>query len=132
MRYTWDEAKRAANLRDHGIDFVDAEKVFAGLTLTYEDDRFPYGERRFVTLGLLAVIPVSIVHTEDADNIHVISFRKATRYETELLFSQIKDELPAAAKPDRQRRSSDIRTPRGRPKAHSKGNRPTRPKGRRT
>jgi uncharacterized DUF497 family protein len=50
MRYTWDEAKRAANLRDHGIDFVDAGKVFAGLTLTYEEVRFLYGERRFVTL----------------------------------------------------------------------------------
>ena len=132
MRYTWDEAKRIANLHDHGIDFVDAEKVFAGLTFTYEDDRFPYGERRFVTLGLLAAIPVSIVHTEGDDNIHVISFRKATRYETELLFSQIKDELPPAPKPRRQRRSRDRRTPGGRPKAHRKGHRPTRPKGRRT
>jgi len=27
MRYTWDEAKRIANRRDHGIDFVDAEKA---------------------------------------------------------------------------------------------------------
>ena len=51
MRYTWDEAKRIANLHDHGIDFVDAEKVFASLTFTYEDDRFPYGERRFDTSG---------------------------------------------------------------------------------
>ena len=54
MRYTWDEAKRIANLRDHAIDFADAEKVSTGLTFTYEDDRFRYGERRFVTLGLLA------------------------------------------------------------------------------
>jgi len=132
MRYTWDEAKRIANLRDHGIDFVDAEKVFAGLTFTYEDERFPYGERRIVTLGLLAAIPVSVVHTEGNDNIHVISFRKATRYETELLFSQIKDELPAAPKPRRQRRSRDRGTSGGRPKTHRKGHRPTRPKGRRT
>jgi len=58
---------------------VDAEKVFAGLTYTYEDDRFGYGERRFVTLGLLAGIPVSVVHTEEDDHIHLISFRKATR-----------------------------------------------------
>jgi len=57
---------------------------------------------------------------EDADNIHVISFRKATRYETELLFSQIKAELPAAAKSGRQS-SSDTRTSRGRPKHIAKG-----------
>jgi uncharacterized DUF497 family protein len=24
MRYTWDEAKRKRNLKDHGLDFVDA------------------------------------------------------------------------------------------------------------
>ena len=38
MRYTWDEAKRSDNLREHGLDFVDAEEVFAGPTFTYEDD----------------------------------------------------------------------------------------------
>jgi uncharacterized protein len=60
------------------IDFVDAEKIFAGPTFSFEDDRFAYGERRFVTLGLLKGVPVSIVHTENEDEIRVISFRKAT------------------------------------------------------
>ena len=72
MRYTWDEAKRIANLHDHGIDFVDAEKVFASLTFTYEDDRFPYGERRFDTLGLLAAIPVYIVPRDLISKSHQI------------------------------------------------------------
>jgi uncharacterized protein len=53
MRYEWDEAKRTSNLKEHGFDFADAEAVFAGLTATYEDDRFIYAEQRFVTLGLL-------------------------------------------------------------------------------
>ena len=52
MRFVWDEVKRLSNLRDHEIDFVDAEQVFTGLTSTFEDDRFSYDERRFVTLGL--------------------------------------------------------------------------------
>src|SRR5437868_15289040 len=131
MRYTWDEAKRIANLHDHGIDFVDAEKVFTSLTFTYEDDRFPYGERRFVTLGLLAAVPVSIAHTEGDDNIHVISFRKATRYETELLFSQIKDELPPHQTPPRQTPSRIRRTSGGRLNAVRNGHRPTPPEVRR-
>ena len=42
MRFEWDEAKRQQNLKDHGIDFVDAPKVFAGPTFTFEDDRFTY------------------------------------------------------------------------------------------
>jgi len=39
MRFEWDEAKRLQNLKDHGVDFVDARKVFAGPTFTFEDDR---------------------------------------------------------------------------------------------
>jgi len=89
MRYTWDEAKRRQNLTDHGLDFVDAPIVFAGFTFTYEDDRFAYGEQRFVSLGLFAGIPVSIVHTETPDEIHIISFRKATRREARLYFEAL-------------------------------------------
>jgi uncharacterized DUF497 family protein len=81
MRFTWDERKRKTNLRGHGFDFSDARQVFDGPTVTYEDDRLVYGEQRFVTLGLLQGIPVSIVHTETRDRIHVISFRRATRHE---------------------------------------------------
>ncbi len=56
MQFTWDERKRSTNLRDHGLDFVDAARVFEGVTITYEDDRFDYGEQRFVTLGSLRVL----------------------------------------------------------------------------
>ena len=44
MRFTWDEAKRKRNLTDHGLDFMDGERVFNGPTFTYEDDRFRYEE----------------------------------------------------------------------------------------
>ena len=64
MEFTWSEAKRATNIKAHGLDFVDAQSVFEGLTYTFEDDRFSYGEQRFVTLGLLAGIAVSVVHTK--------------------------------------------------------------------
>lgn len=75
----------------HGLDFVDAPSVFEGLTFTFEDDRFSYNEQRFVTLGLLAGTPVSIVHTETAHEIRIISFRKATQRETQIYFHQIQD-----------------------------------------
>lgn len=40
MEFTWSEAKRNLNLKNHGLDFIDAPKVFAGVTFTFEDDRF--------------------------------------------------------------------------------------------
>ena len=91
MEFTWSETKRAANLKTHGLDFVDAPRVFEGATYTFEDDRFSYGEQRFMTLGLLAGIPVSVVHTESEHEIRIISFRKATRGETAIFFNEIQN-----------------------------------------
>jgi uncharacterized protein len=91
MRFSWDEKKRRSNLKVHGLDFVDAPRVFEGPTFTFEDDRFAYGEQRFVTLGFLADIAVSLVHTETPSRIHVISFRKATRHEENLLLQSLQD-----------------------------------------
>jgi hypothetical protein len=49
------------------------------------------GAVHFVTLGLLAGVPVSIAHTESDDEIRVISFRKATSREARLFFDQVQD-----------------------------------------
>lgn len=91
MRFSWSERKRAINLKEHGLDFVDAPRVFEGLTFSYADDRFAYGEQRFITLGLLAGVPVSIAHTETEDEIRIISFRKATAREARRFFSEVQD-----------------------------------------
>ena len=91
MRFTWSERKRAINLREHGLDFLDAPRVFEGLTFTYEDDRLAYGEQRFITLGLLAGVPVSVAHTESDDEIRIISFRKATGREEKRFFNEVQN-----------------------------------------
>ena len=85
----WDQRKHQPNLKKHGFDFADADRVFDGVTFTYEDDRIAYGEQRFVTLGSLNGTLVSIVHTERADHIRVISMRKATKHEREIYFQNI-------------------------------------------
>ena len=89
MEFTWSKTKQAANLKAHGLDFIDTPRVLEGVTFTFEDDRFSYGEQRFVTLGLLAGVPVSIAHTETDYEIRIISFRKATNRETNIYFTKI-------------------------------------------
>ena len=89
MRFTWNEAKRKLNIKQHGFDFVDAHRVFEGPTYTYEDDRFDYSEQRFVTLGILDEFVVSIVHTETSRVIRIISLRKATKHEQAIFFKNI-------------------------------------------
>jgi hypothetical protein len=88
-RLVWSERKRRENLRKHGLDFIDASKVLRGATVSYEDDRTGYGEQRFVTLGLLRDLPVSLVLAYTDADTRVISFRKATRREEEIYFQSI-------------------------------------------
>jgi uncharacterized protein len=132
MQYEWDEEKRKANLKSHGLDFVDAPKVFSGPTFTFEDDRFAYQEQRFVSLGLLRGIPVAIVHTESPIAIRVISFRRATTHETAILLEKISDQLPTPSLDEGQGHSAKPRTPGSGRKAHRPRHRKKRPKGRST
>ncbi len=86
MRFTWHEPKRQRTHQRRGLDFADAEVVFTGPTFTFEDDRVDYGETRWVTLGVLRGKVVVVVHTESADEIHVISMREADKDEQQLFF----------------------------------------------
>jgi len=88
--FTWDEKKRKLNLAKHGIDFADAQAIFDGPLVTVEDAREPYGEARYIALGLLEGIVVSIVYTERDDEIRIISIRKALKHEARFFFSQIR------------------------------------------
>ena len=89
--FGWDESKRLKNLQKHGVDFADAPLLFEGYTVTAEDDRARYGEQRFLTLGLLYGVVVSVAHTERHGSIRIISMRKATRHESRFYFSQVPD-----------------------------------------
>jgi uncharacterized protein len=81
MKITFDPEKRAETLRRRRVDFLDAENVFAGLTYTIPDERFPYPEDRFITVGLLLGRMVIVVWTPIEDGRRIISMRKANARE---------------------------------------------------
>lgn len=89
MQFTWDEAKRLENLRKHGLDFADAERVFAGEVFRREDVRYAYDEQRMIAIGLLDVVTVLLVHVEDEKTIRIISMRRADKHETKIYFDYI-------------------------------------------
>ena len=37
MGFTWSGAKCATHIKSHGLDFIDAQSVFEGVTYTFED-----------------------------------------------------------------------------------------------
>ena len=90
MRYTYDHKKRAANLKKHGYDFDDARLVIeSDKSVTFEDQRFDYGEQRYVTLGVLRGKVVAIATAETDDEIRVISMRKAELNEEKIYYRNI-------------------------------------------
>ena len=93
MGYEWDERKRRSNIEKHGIDFADLPPLFQGRTVIVKDDRFDYGEIRFITLGWLNGEVLLVAHTETDEVIRIISARKATSYEEEQYFEEIANEL---------------------------------------
>jgi uncharacterized DUF497 family protein len=84
MQYEWDEAKNRKNVSKHGLRFEDAEVVLSGPCVTFEDDRFDYGEERFITLGLLAGRLVVVAHSPREEGTRIISMRKANRSEQKI------------------------------------------------
>jgi uncharacterized protein len=77
MRVTFDPAKRVRTLDERGLDFEDAELVFAGTTIEIDDTRRNYGERRIICYGLLAGRIVVVGYTPRGSARHVFSMRKA-------------------------------------------------------
>jgi uncharacterized DUF497 family protein len=53
MKITFDPPKRDKALAERGLAFEDAEEVFAGVTIDFEDTRHDYGEVRIITMGYL-------------------------------------------------------------------------------
>lgn len=86
---TFDPRKRAETLLGRGLDFADAARVFAGPTVTVEDDRRDYGEKRWITLGLLANRAVVMVWTPRQSARRIISMRHAHEDEVEEFGSRV-------------------------------------------
>ena len=85
MKITWDERKRAENLKNRKLDFADVERFdwdSALVTETYQGKR---GERRFKAIGMLDGQAVAVIYSPlGSEAIQVISLRPASRKERKL------------------------------------------------
>ena len=79
MKYEWDENKRLANIKKHGLDFIDAWKVYeAKSRLDVVSHRS--GEERMVSTAYVDedLLILSLVHIPRDDAVRCISFRRAS------------------------------------------------------
>ena len=86
IRFVWDEAKAAENLRKHGVSFEEALTIFADENARLRHDpEHSHDEDRFVLLGISAKLRLLVVchaYREGDRVIRLISARKATRNES--------------------------------------------------
>jgi uncharacterized DUF497 family protein len=82
VSFEWDPAKARENLRKHGIDFADAALVLEDEHAITVPDVASTPEERFITLGMDPLGRVLVVvYTWRANNVRLISARKANRRE---------------------------------------------------
>ena len=81
MKFEWDDEKNKKNIEKHEIDFIDAALVFDNPVLEREDSRGDYGEKRFIGIGILYNIEISVVYTRRRNKIRIISARRASKDE---------------------------------------------------
>jgi uncharacterized protein len=86
LRFEWDPAKAAANVKKHGIGFDEAKSVFADeRAKLIADPEHSDDEDRFVLLGLSTKLKLLVVchcYRSKSNTIRIISARKATAIES--------------------------------------------------
>ncbi len=83
MIYEWDEAKRRANLRKHGVDFDLIWRFDWSSALIERDARRDYGEERFRATGIIGATIYVVAYTHRGAATRVISMRSANKREEE-------------------------------------------------
>ena len=83
MRLECDPTKANANLRKHGVSFLEASEVFNDpLSDTFDDPDHSYDEQRFIIVGATRQGRLLFVSfTENEDALRIISAREMTRQE---------------------------------------------------
>ena len=83
MEFEWDEDKRSEVFEERGVDFLRASLIFEGPVLTHADRRWDYGEKRFVSVGMVEDDCYVVVHTNRGDVTRIITAWKGGRRERE-------------------------------------------------
>ncbi len=89
LDFEWDDSKAAENVRNHGVSFAQAALAFRDpFAVEWIDLRKAYGEERIILLGTARNQIRSVVYTERAERIRIISARRATRNEQEYYYRE--------------------------------------------
>ena len=91
MKIQFDPAKDGINETKHGVSLQAASGFDWDTALEREDDRFDFGEVRFVAIGLIEARLYVMAFAEGSDDeaVRVISLRPAEKHEARFYYGQI-------------------------------------------
>jgi uncharacterized DUF497 family protein len=81
MEFEWDDDKNESNFEKHGLDFETAMQIWNGPIIEQTDDRYEYGEYRFIAFGMVDSRVLTVVYTWRGNVCRIISARKARKDE---------------------------------------------------
>ena len=86
MKFEWDPAKAASNVRKHGVSFDEAGSVFLDhLAVSGPDPDHSVGESRYISFGMSSLGRLlAVSHTYRPGAIRIISARRVTRAERKI------------------------------------------------
>jgi uncharacterized protein len=91
VRIEFDPSKDDINRAKHGVSLEAASGFDWDTALERDDDRFDYGEVRFVAVGLIDDRLYVMIFTEGSDDnaVRIISLRPAEKHEMRFYYGQV-------------------------------------------
>ena len=87
ISFEWDENKAKSNLAKHGVSFEEAKAAFRDpFALELLDDRFDYGEDRFVLIAMVESRVLTVVYSDRGEVYRLISARPSTKTEQDAYY----------------------------------------------
>ena len=97
MKFEWDRAKAANNIRKHGVSFDEAVTVFKDpLAFIFDDTNHSDQEHREIIIGRSALPRMILVYFVERveDILRIISARPATRQEIKDYEENARNQIP--------------------------------------
>ena len=93
MKFEWDIAKNAENVKKHGLSLKEAVAIWEGESLEVEEiARSEDGEKRSATMGWVNNRIYVAIWTQRGEKIRLISVRRARKNEEKVFHEKIQNQ----------------------------------------
>ena len=75
LNFEWDDAKRQQTILKHGLDFLEVVKIFPTLGPVWKSPNIT--EERWVAVGILENVEITVIYNVRNGNIQIVTARRA-------------------------------------------------------